>query len=214
MNQVKLKELITEEKIVIPLYTLRMYKEFDLSKDEMLLLIYLYSKDKTVFDPNKICEDLGFDLMSMMAIISNLTDKKLLMVNPIKDEKGIMQEVFDLSALYEKLTIEIVEKLNTKEESDENMHELIENEFARRLTPLEHEMIDDWEEVNSKELIKEAVKEASINGVNNLRYIDKILFDWNKQGIKNPNEIKKNKENIIKEEIYNCDWLNDDDEEI
>lgn len=214
MNQVKLKELIIEEKIVIPLYALRMYKELDLSKDEMLLLIYLYSKDKNVFDPNKICEDLGFDLMSMMAIISNLTDKKILTVNTIRDEKGIMQEVFDLSSLYEKVTLEIVKKLNTKEENKENIHELIENEFGRRLTPLEHEMIDDWEEANSKELIKEAVKEASINGVSNLRYIDKILFDWNKQGIKNPSEIKKDKENVIKEEIYNCDWLNDDDEEI
>ena len=75
-------------------------------------------------------------------------------------------------------------------------------------------MIDDWEEGNSKALIKEAVKEASMNGVTNLRYIDKILLDWNKQGIKNPNEIRKNKVEEIKEEIYNCDWLNDDEEEI
>ena len=134
----------------------------------------------------------------------------------IKDEKGIMQEVIDLSMLYEKITIKIIEILNTKEENGLNIHELVENEFARRLSQMEHEMIDEWEAEYSKELIKEAVKEASINGVTNLRYIDKILFDWKKQGIKNKDEIKKVKEeknNEIKDEIYNCDWLNDDEDE-
>ena len=215
MNQIKLKDYIKEEKIVTPLYVLRLYKELDLTKDEMLLLMYLYNQDKCVFNPNKISLELGFDLMDIMSLISNLTEKKLVMVNTIKDEKGIMQEVFDLSDLYEKITVKIIAELNTKEASNENIHDLIEKEFGRRLTPLEHEMIDDWEEGNSKELIKEAVKEASINGVSNLRYIDKILFDWNKAGIKNPNEIKRNNpKEDIKEEIYNCDWLNDDDEEI
>ena len=214
MNQIKLKELIKEEKIVIPLYVLKMYKELDLSKDEMIILIYLFSKDKMVFDPNRICEDLDMDLTEIMMIISNLTEKKLLMVNTTKDEKGIMQEVFDLNDLYEKITVKLVKDLNTREENMENMHDLIENEFGRKLTNLEHEMIDDWIDGNSKELIEEAVKEASINGVSNLRYIDKILFDWNKAGIKNPSEIKKERQEEIKEEIYNCDWLNDEDEEI
>lgn len=214
MNQVKLKDFIKEEKIVTPLYVLRLYKDLDITKDELILLMYLYNQDKCVFDPNKISFELGLDLMDIMALISNLTEKKLVMVNTTKDEKGIMQEVFDLSDLYEKIAVNIIKELNTKEENTLNMHDLIEKEFARRLTPLEHEMIDDWEEDNSKELIKEAVKEASINGVSNLRYIDKILFDWNKAGIKNPSDIKKEKPEEIKEEIYNCDWLNDDDEEI
>ena len=109
--------------------------------------------------------------------------------------------------------MKVIENLNTSDETDDNIHEIIEKEFNRRLSPMEHEMIDDWEKNSSKDLIKEAVKEASINGVNNLRYIDKILFDWGKQGIKNKDEIKQSKDNT-KEEIYNCDWLNDDDDEI
>ena len=215
MNQIKLNELIKEQKVVIPLYLLKMIKEFNLNSDEILLLIYLYGKENSVFDPNKIGNDLNIDLMNIMTTISTLEEKKLLSMNTVKDEKGIMQEVIDLSLLYEKITIKIVEKLNTKEENDLNIHELIENEFGRRLSPLEHEMIEDWERENTKDLIKEAVKEASINGVTNLRYIDKILFDWKKDGIKSPSEIKrKETKEEIKEEIYNCDWLNDDDEEI
>ena len=208
MNQVKLNELIKETKLVIPLYALRIIKEFNLESEEQLLLLYLYNNDKCIFDPNKICNE-----MNVMTYISNLSDKKLLSINMVKDEKGIMQEVIDLSMLYEKITIKIIELLNTKEENNLNIHELIENEFGRGLSPMEHEMIEDWERENSKDLIKEAVKEASINGVTNLRYIDKILFDWNKSGIKNPSEIKKEKYEDKKEEIYDCDWLNDDEDE-
>ncbi len=101
-----------------------------------------------------------------------------------------------------------------KEESIENIHEIVEKEFNRLLSPMEHEIIDEWQESYNIDLIKEAIKEASLNGVNNLRYIDKILYDWSKQGIKSPSEIKKEIKNDEVATIYNCDWLNEDDEEI
>ena len=63
MNKVKLNELIKEQSLVIPLYTLRIIKEFNLGNEEQLLLLYLYNKDKSFFDPNKICQDLNIDLM-------------------------------------------------------------------------------------------------------------------------------------------------------
>ena len=105
MNQVKLKDFIKEEKIVTPLYVLRLYKDLDITKDELILLMYLYNQDKCVFDPNKISFELGLDLMDIMALISNLTEKKLVMVNTTKDERGIMQEVFFIPALFQSKSI-------------------------------------------------------------------------------------------------------------
>ena len=60
-------------------------------------------------------------------------------------------------------------------------------------------------------MIKEALKEASLNGVSNLRYIDKILFDWMKKGIRKKEDIKK-EEKAVEMEIFNCNWLDDEDE--
>lgn len=215
MNQVKLKELISEKKIVIPLFMLKKIKEFNINIDEFILLLYLYDEDKCVFNPEKISIDLNINILNVMENISNLSDKGLIKVNAIKNDKGIMEEVIDLSNLYEMLSLEIIKELNEKEETDININDIIEEEFGRRLTPLEHEMILDWEKNNyNKELIREAVKEASINGVTTLRYIDKILFDWDKQGIKTKEDIKKNIKKDEKVEIYSCDWLNEDDEEI
>ena len=37
----------------------------------------------------------------------------------------------------------------------------------------------------------DSVKEAVFNGVSNLRYIDKILYEWGKAGIKNVNDVEE-----------------------
>ena len=214
MNQVKLNELIKEKRIVIPLYLLRMYKDFNINVDEFALLIYLFDKDGQEFDPDKASTDLNCDMMNIMENISNLTDKGLINVQTVKNDKGVMEDLYDLSPLFDRITSKIIEVLNVKEEKSLNIHDLIEGEFNRKLSPLEHEMIEDWENNNiSKDLIKEAVKEASLNGVSNLRYIDKILIDWMKKGYREPKDIQKVEEQTIEEkEIFNCDWLNDDEE--
>ena len=61
----------------------------------------------------------------------------------------------------------------------------------------------------------EALKEAIYNGVSNLRYIDKILSQWKQKGIKNQNDINKEREKRNKtkpkKEVFEYDWLNEND---
>lgn len=216
MNGTKLNEIIKGKKIVIPLYFLKMCYELDLTKEELLLLLYLYDMNDNPFNPSKISSDLSCDMLKIMNDISNLSDKGLLSVTAKKNDKDIIEEVIDLSGLYDKITIKMMEELNNRSEKKDNIHEIIELEFNRKLTPLEHEVIDDWERNNyDKQVIKEAIKEASMNGVNNLRYIDKILYDWYKKGIRNIGDIQKNKENSEKDDVLYVmdDWLNMDDED-
>ena len=214
MNQVKLNELIKSKTITIPLYVLKMYKEFNLSSDEMILLLFLYDKDSYVFDPNMIANSLDMEIMEVMNGISKLTDKGLINVVTKTNDSGIKEEVFDLSVLFDKITIKIIDKLNKEEESNINVYGILEEEFNRKLTPMECEMVDDWKKNNySNELIKEAVREATLNGVNSLRYIDKILYEWNRKGFKKKEDLKNNKKETKEQvEIYNCDWLESDEE--
>ena len=213
MNQVKLTELIRSKTISIPLYVLRMYKDFNLSVDEMILLLFLYDKDKEVFNPKLIAESLNFDLIHVMESVSKIVDKGLINVVTIENELGIKEEVFDLTPLFNKITLKIIDELNTKEKDEINVYSILEEEFGRKLTPLECEMVDDWNKNNySSDLIREAVKEAVLNGVNSLRYIDKILYEWNKKGYKKCEDIKKIPKKKEQVEIYNCDWLDADEE--
>ena len=101
-----------------------------------------------------------------------------------------------------------------------NIFELIEKEFGRTLSPMEYEIIKAWLDNHmSEELIKEAVKEATFNGVSNLRYIDKILYEWAKSGIQSVEDVekrrkkhtKKEKEEPIDLKLVDWDWLDEDE---
>ena len=212
MNQVKLNELIKSKVINIPVYVLRIFKTFNLTIDEILLLLFLYDKDGETFNPSLIADSLNMDMLTVMKTISSLSDKKL--INIKTKESKVKEEVVDLSMLFEKITLKMMEELNSNKE-DTNIFEIITNEFGRKLTPMECEMIENWKKNGySDEIIIEAVREATLNGVSSLRYIDKILFEWNKKGYKNKEDLKKNKKEEKKEkiEIYNCDWLDIDEE--
>ena len=212
MNQVKLNELIKSKVINIPVYVLRIFKTFNLTIDEILLLLFLYDKDGETFNPSLIADSLNMDMLTIMKTISSLSDKKL--INIKTKESKVKEEVVDLSMLFEKITIKMMEEMNSNKE-ETNIYEIISNEFGRKLTPMECEMIENWKKNGySDELVIEAVREATLNGVSSLRYIDKILFEWNKKGYKNKEDLKKNKKEEKKEkiEIYNCDWLDIDEE--
>ena len=64
---------------------------------------------------------------------------------------------------------------------------------------------------NISNVAKEALKEAILNGVNNLKYIDRILYEWNKKGYKKPSDVVKKRQ--VKEEkidLFDYDWLDEE----
>ena len=121
-----------------------------------------------------------------MKYISTLTDKKMLKVDVVKNDKNILEDIIDLDDFYRKISLKMVSNVNDNlDELNSSVFTFIEKEFGRTLSPMENEIIKSWlENGSSEELVREAVKEATFNGVNNLRYIDKILYEWEKKGIK------------------------------
>ena len=100
---------------------------------------------------------------------------------------------------------------NDKKDNSSDIYSKFEKEFGRTLSPVEYETISKWIESNIPlELIEAALKEAILSGVNSIRYIDKILFEWNKKGYKTSSDIiNKSKKDEYIEEIYDYDWLNE-----
>ena len=132
----------------------------------------------------------------------------------MKKINNIRSEIVNLDSLYEKLAF----SLNDEEvKDDKNLYSIFETEFGRTLSPMEFEIINGWiDNGYSEELIKLALKEATYNGVSNLRYIDKIIYEWGKKGIKNKEDVEKNrkqfKNNSNKnKELFDYDWLNEKD---
>lgn len=225
MKSSKLIEIFKNGNIVLPLYLLKNYKKLKLVLNEFVFLMYLYDLgNNALFNPNRFCEDLNLELMEVMNLVSELTDKGFIKVEVIKNEKGIMEELVILDGFFDKLSLIALEDVNKEDKVDvENstIFELIEKEFGRTLSSMEYEIIKAWlEQGFSEELIKEVLKEAVFSGVSNLRYMDTILYEWNKNGITSAADVEKNrkKKNVQKEkeadidlEIVEWSWFDDED---
>lgn len=216
MKSNKLLNIFKQGHIIVPLYIYKHLDNFKVNSDEFIFLMYLYNiGEEFVFDPNKISKDLGIDIKSVMIYITKLTDLNLISVNVLKNDRNITEEYLSLSSFYSKLSLLIMDDINNKEEDSSTIYEIIEQEFGRTLSPMEYEIIKAWIGNGvSEELIKEALRESVYNGVNNLRYVDKILFEWNKKGYKTKEDVLNNR-NKPKEsvEVFNYNWLEDDEEE-
>lgn len=196
MKSSKIIDILKEGNIVIPNYLLKNYKKLKIELNEFIFLMYLYNKgNNIIFDPAKFSNDLGIELEKTLEHVSNLNDKNYLKVEVVKNDKGIMEEHISIDDFYSKLSLLLAEEVNNTDNSKSNVFEVIEKEFGRTLSPIEYEIIKAWLDSNiSEELITEALREATFNGVSNLRYIDKILYEWGKKGIKTKEDIEKNKQ--------------------
>ena len=225
MKTSRLVEMLKKGNFVVPLYLFQLRDKFSLKMEEFIFLVYLSNLgDKVLFDINKFSSDLNFSVQEILSYVEVLTEKKYITVDVIKNEKNIMEEYVVLDLFYDKLTNLMIDNINqekVEEEKNSNIFEIIEKEFARPLTPVEYEIIHAWlESGTSEELIKEALKEAVYSGVANLRYIDKIIYEWSKKGIKNRVDVENNRKNFKenqekkeKLELFDYDWFEDGEDE-
>ena len=224
MKSAKLIDIFKQGHIVIPLFMLQHYKELKLEIGEFLFLMYLYNLgNKFIFDPSKFADDLNLDIKDIMNYIGALSDKHFIRVEVMKNDKGLMEEMVLMDGFYSKLSLITMDEINNDSSTDSsNIYEVIEKEFGRTLSPMEYEIIRAWLDNDmSEELIQEAIKEATYNGVSNLRYIDKILYEWSKLGIKTAKDVSDNKKKRAKAkeeassdvdmDIMDWDWFDDDE---
>ena len=206
----KILELMKNGHILVPKLLLQNYKKLKLTDKELIVLIYLLGT--TEFDPEQISKDLNLKLTDTLKLIDNLTQKDILKIS-VKSGK-ICEEYINLDEMYNKLVMNMINE--KKEAPKTTIYDKFEKEFARTLSPMEYEIIGAWIDNNySEETIELALKEAVYNGVSNLRYIDKILSEWQKKGIKTQKDIKEEREKRAKQkpkkEVFEYDWLNEID---
>jgi len=225
MKSSKLISMLKKGNFVVPLYLFQLRDKFNLDFKEFIFLVYLTNLgDKIIFNPNYLANELNLTLEEVLSYIDTLTDKNYISIEVIKNDKNIMEEYIVLDLFYEKLTNVMIDDINQtkiEEEKTSNVFEVIEKEFARPITSIEYEIISAWIEDGTKEeLILEAIKEAVFSGVCNLRYIDKILYEWGKKGIKTAQDVEKNRINFKEKqekkeklELFEYDWFEDGEDE-
>ena len=157
-----------------------------------------------------------------MTSFNNLIVKGFIEYKTIR-ENGMIKEIISLDKFYNNIALKLANQ--NKKEVSNNIYDIFQKELVRSLSPTEYEYINNWLEKGlSENLIIGALKEAVLSGVKNFRYIDRVLFDWQKKGYRSMNDVEAAKKKItnVPEEIssnndtnseyFDYDWLNDDDE--
>ncbi len=185
-----------------------------LSLNEFLFLTFFDNSFETIFDVSILKEVLAMPEEEILETYSALLSKKIIKVEQIKNEDGKICEKISLEPFYQNMVLQ--EKEKEKKQTETDIFTIFENEFGRTLSPVDYEIINAWiEKGYSEDLIVAALKEATYNGVNNLRYIDKVLYEWHKKGIKNAQDVRKNWQSSSEEiplyetKYMEFDWLNE-----
>lgn len=193
-----------------------------LTLKDFLVFLKLLNTSCECFDCSKIAKNLGLTEEDVMTSFNNLIVKGFIEYKTIR-ENGMIKEIISLDKFYNNIALKLANQ--NKKEVSNNIYDIFQKELVRSLSPTEYEYINNWLEKGlSENLIIGALKEAVLSGVKNFRYIDRVLFDWQKKGYRSMNDVEAAKKKItnVPEEIssnndtnseyFDYDWLNDDDE--
>ena len=186
----------------------------NLSLNEFLLLLYFDNSFDLVFDMKVIAKTLNMSEEQVLEAYSSLMKKKLIKVKAEKNSFGKIIEKVCLDNFYNEIRSDA--KKCEEKSSKEDIFSIFENDFGRTLSSMDYEIINAWIEKGFPEdVIIAALKESVYNGTPSLRYIDKVLYEWNRQGYKTIEDVnnrykqQEKEEKLFETSILNFDWLNE-----
>lgn len=216
----QLIKILSSKKMVLSTYLIKVALNNKLSLNEFLVLVYFDNSFNSTLDIELIGNTLGLDESAIMEAFNGLMIKGLVNIETCKDLENRMQEVVTLCGVYD-LVCDDVEEV-TQEEVKTDIFKVFEKELGRTISSMELELINGWLTIGTpEELILGALREAVYNGVTNFKYIDRIIYEWDKKGFKTMDDVNKHlksrrekkssNESISKkeQEVADYDWVNE-----
>ena len=184
--------------LVLPSALLLHYNQLFSSSEDFLVWQFFYLQNTTALgelSPSQIAERIGKNVTEVNQAISRLTEKGLLQYRTI-ELNGEIEIIFDATLALERLD-QLFEKQapNQVQSAPNDLKSLVDTfqqELGRLLSPFEIEDLEKSlkEDGTSADLIKEALREAVLNGKPNWKYIQAILRNWRHEGIKSVAQVE------------------------
>ncbi|KAF0091561.1 MAG: DNA replication protein [Fusobacteria bacterium] len=162
-------------------------KDYGLSISESFVLLQLWHliyHEKKLISDEDLVEALSSDEHEILEILAGLITKNCI---GYSEKNGKM--TYNLEPLINSI---FNEESNNKPMAigKGKVFTSFESEFKRPLSPIEIDLIDEWLEVKEypEDMIFEVLKVAVSNAKLSFKYIDHILIDWAKKGVKTQKE--------------------------
>lgn len=171
-----LKSLVSSKCINFERLLVLKAKELGLDGNECHILLLIYAlKEASVrlITPAMLQNYSLLSTHDLNKVLQSLLSKKF-----IYNRSGAIS----LNHLEERL---LQEKNEEEPEEAISLVSIFEEQFGRTLSPIELNILREWKESNyDDEMIVKALKEAVKSQVLNFRYIEGILHNWAKNGVK------------------------------
>lgn len=162
------------------------YKKLQISEAELtviLMISHLLNEGNTLITNTLLALKMNFSESEIDDILVSLMKKGFLeyvdssnggLRSSLDPLNKILYKEFEISILGNGITDDKIRK-----EQISKLYKKFEKEFGRSLAPVELQKIDEWlgAENYSIDEVEFALKEAKLNGVLTIKYIDKVLFN-------------------------------------
>ncbi len=198
--------ILNSKKLVLNDYVIKIATSQGLNLNEFLVLLYFDNRFDDKFDVDLISSTLGMDASVIMEAFNSLMIKGLVSLESSKDRDNRNTEEVNLDGFYRLVVDQVEDKKD--EETKKDVFKEFESELGRTISSRELELINGWLSTGiSEEIILGALREAIYNGVTSLRYIDKIIYEWDKKGFKTMDDVnqymKNRREEKSKDKVAN-----------
>lgn len=186
---------------VISNLLLHHYKQLGMTTAQLVLYLQFKSyQDQGENNPDirKIAKNLGTDERQVFEQLHQMMTNRLVEQKVRKLANGKEDAVYDFSLLVNKLVLldehdqDETVKTAAVNEREQTFNKL-EAEFGRPLSSMEMQIVNDWLDRDnySAEMIELALRQAVMNSALNLRYMERILSSWDRQGLRTAHDINE-----------------------
>lgn len=186
------------------------YPQLKIDDAEMIVIIQLemFAQKGNFFPTDEqLAANTNLSVSEITALIQKLIEQNFLSIDQISDKSGKIGNKYNLDQLYNQLDVLLEDKIksgnkkagnNSSTSSVDNspLTQLVrqfEIEFGRYLSPIEREEIASWLNVDHYDpvFIKMALREAVLAQAYSLKYVDRVLLNWQRHNLKTSSEVQK-----------------------
>lgn len=188
------------------------YLDLGMTTEELVLYLLVKQENGTEVvmpDTGEVAKKMGLSSKQVFELFHQLITKNLMQI-ATQVVNGRQVDGYDFAPLFEKLgtllagtqqspTTEpqsaVAEQRSVDMLTRQGLFGNLENEFGRTLSPIEMETVSQWLDIDHYpiDMINLALKEAVLSQVYNLKYMDRILMNWEKKNLRTADQVEADK---------------------